>query len=575
MNEIKWNKDPKSRFSFPHLSIQQRLPLLICILLLSVIITFSLASYIGVKKAAFEIGKDRLNTLTEQLSSMLGQSAQTVIIATRAAATQEPVKKYLQSGGNESDSAALKLMQNLRLDSSWILVELLNAYKQSMLRSGITGINIRLNLDSIISSLPLGPDSCKVGKIYPAGDSMYYPIIATVFEKKQVIGYLVRWKVQKATAQSIAQFSQLLGANAMLYIGNADGSLWTNLINPVTAPPIDTKHINNFFEYSREGNRVIATARPIANTQWLVLIEVSQQTVLEAANRFLRWVIIIGAVLVIVGIFIAWLMSRNITRPLNKLSAAASAIAGGDYSSSVEIHRKDELGKLARAFNTMAAQVNNAQQNLEKKVQERTAQLETANKELEAFSYSVSHDLRAPLRAVSGYSMILKEDYGTKLNAEANRITDTIISNANMMGQLIDDLIAFSKIGKKDNMQQRVNMKEIAESCMTGLLQHEPENKYYVLIDLIPDCIGDENLIRQVWTNLISNALKYSSNEPEPRIEIGYKETGSNNIYFIRDNGVGFDMQYGHKLFGVFQRLHSQEAFEGNGIVSAGKKDNR
>ena len=566
MSKIQWDKKPKSRFSFPHLSIQQRLPLLICILLLSIIIIFSLASYIGVKKAAFEIGKDRLNTLTEQLSSMLGQSAQTVIVTTKAAAAQEPIKKYLQSGGKESDSAALKLMQNLRLDSSWVLVELLNADKQTMLRSGLAGIVITLNLDSIISSLPLGPDSSKVGKIYSAGDSMYYPIIATVSEKKQVIGYLVRWKVQKATPQSIALFSQLLGANAMLYIGNADGSLWTNLINPVTAPPIDAKHINNFFEYSREGNRVIATARPIANTQWLVLIEVSQQTVLEAANRFLRWVIVIGAVLIVIGIFIAWLMSRNITQPLNKLSAAASAIADGDYSSSVEVHRKDELGKLARAFNTMAVQVNNAQQNLEKKVEESTVQLEIANKELEAFSYSVSHDLRAPLRAVSGYSMILKEDYGTKLDAEANRITDTIISNANMMGQLIDDLIAFSKIGKKDNMQQRVNMKEVAESCMTALLQHEPENKYHVLIDSIPDCIGDENLIRQVWTNLISNAIKYSSNEPEPRIEMGYKENGAHNVFFIRDNGVGFDMQYVHKLFGVFQRLHSQEAFEGNGI---------
>ena len=557
----------ENRFSLLNLSIQKRLPLLICILLLAVIVTFSLASYIGVKKAAFEIGKDRLNTLTVQLSSMLGQSAQNVIMTTRAVAAQEPFKKYLESDGKESDSAALKLMQNLRLDSSWILVELLNANKQIMLRSGITGVDIKLNLDSIISTLLLGPDSCKVGKIYLSGDSMYYPIIATVSEKKQIIGYLVRWKVQKASAQSIAQFSQLLGANAVLYIGNADGSLWTNLISPVTSPPIDTKHLSNFFEYSRpKGNRVIATARPIANTQWLVLIEVSQQRILETADRFFKSVIIIGAVLIVIGIFIAWLMSRNITRPLNKLSAAASAIASGDYSSEAEVNRKDELGKLARAFNTMAIQVKNAQQSLEKKVQERTVQLETANKELEAFSYSVSHDLRAPLRAVSGYSMILKEDYGTKLDAEANRITDTIISNANMMGQLIDDLIAFSKVGKKDSMRQKINMKEIAQSCMTGLLQHESENKYDVQIDEIPECTGDENLIKQVWTNLISNAIKYSSKQTNPRIEIGYKENGSYNIYFIRDNGVGFDMQYAHKLFGVFQRLHSQEAFEGNGI---------
>jgi light-regulated signal transduction histidine kinase (bacteriophytochrome) len=214
----------------------------------------------------------------------------------------------------------------------------------------------------------------------------------------------------------------------------------------------------------------------------------------------------------------------------------------------------------------MSVQVSNAQQNLEKKVQQRTSQLESANKELEAFSYSVSHDLRAPLRAINGYSMILKEDYGQKLDGEANRIIDAIISNANKMGQLIDDLIAFSKIGRKETAHGTVNMKAIAESCMTELLLQESKNKYHVHIHPIPDCGGEENLIKQVWTNLISNAIKYSSNGPKPQIEIDYKEDSSRNIYFIRDNGVGFDMQYAHKLFGVFQRLHSQEEFEGNGI---------
>jgi len=197
MAEIQLNKKPSSRFSFPHLSIQQRLPLFICILLLAIIITFSLASYVSVKKAAFEIGKDRLHTLTEQVSSMLGQSAQITIITTKAAAAQEPFKKYLQSGGKEFDSVALKAMQSLRLDSSWVMVELLNAKKQSMLQSGINGVNIKLNPDSIISSLPLGPDSCKIGKIYAVNDSMYYPIIATISENKQIIGYLVDGKYKR------------------------------------------------------------------------------------------------------------------------------------------------------------------------------------------------------------------------------------------------------------------------------------------------------------------------------------------------------------------------------------------
>ncbi len=306
--------------------------------------------------------------------------------------------------------------------------------------------------------------------------------------------------------------------------------------------------------------------QPVAYTQWIVLIEISQDQFLETANRFLKWIIIIGTTLIAIGIFIAWLMSRNITRPLKKLTAAASAIAEGDYSASVAVDRRDELGQLARAFNTMAVQVKNAQQNLELKVQERTGQLEKANKELESFSYSVSHDLRAPLRAINGYAIILKEDYVSALDDEANRIADKIIGNAKMMGQLIDDLIAFSQLGRKEIKYQLVDMKKLAESCVSELLEHQPENKYHVQISSLPACYGDEALIKQVWINLISNALKYSSKKTLPLIEIGYEEDSSFNTYFVRDNGVGFDMQYEHKLFGVFQRLHSPKEFEGTGV---------
>ncbi len=197
----------------------------------------------------------------------------------------------------------------------------------------------------------------------------------------------------------------------------------------------------------------------------------------------------------------------------------------------------------------------------------RTAELEMANKELEAFSYSVSHDLRAPLRAISGYSMILKEDYGTKLDAEANRVIDVTISNVKMMGQLIDDLIAFSQMGKNEAMHEVIDMKSLAESCVAELFQDTKENKYEVIINPLPRCYGNGSMIKQVWLNLIGNAIKYSSKKLNPRIEIGCKEDESSmHVYFVRDNGIGFDMQYAHKLFGVFQRLHNQEEFEGTGV---------
>lgn len=565
MNAVKPAKT--RRFPFRGLSIQQRLPLLICVLLLCTIITFSWTSYLGVKKAALKVGQDRIHTLTAQLSSMFGQSGPTLNTATANSAAQGSIKNFIHSGGKESDTAALNVLQKLQLDSTWVSVELLNADREPILQSGKLDLGKDLSLDAVITSLSLQDGNSKIGKLYAIRDSIYYPVVAPVTEKDQVIGYLVRWRLQLATQKALLQFSQLLGTNSILYIGNTDGSLWTNLIKPVPRPVADTGQLKDFFYFSPpESDRVIATAQPIPNTSWVVLVGFPKKTILESSNQFLRSIILIGAILVVIGIFFAWIMSRNITRPLKKLTVAASVIAAGDHSSPVQVERRDELGKLAHAFNVMMVHVHTAKLDLEKKVQERTAQLESANKELEAFSYSVSHDLRAPLRAISGYANILIEEYGSTLDDEAKRITDRIISNSKMMGQLIDDLIAFSQMNVKEVLPNKIDMKKLVASCMEELLYHEPPDKYQVLIHPLAPCEGDKNLIKQVWTNLISNAIKYSSKQEVPRIEIGCTEGPHFNTYFIRDNGVGFEKHHAHKLFGVFQRLHSHKEFEGTGI---------
>jgi light-regulated signal transduction histidine kinase (bacteriophytochrome) len=251
---------------------------------------------------------------------------------------------------------------------------------------------------------------------------------------------------------------------------------------------------------------------------------------------------------------------------LQELISATSLVAGGDYSPKLSLSRKDELGKLARSFNSMAMQVQQAQSGLEKKVQERTAELERVNRDLESFSYSVSHDLRAPLRAISGYTTMLKEDYEKSLDAEASRLMANILSHVRVMGQLIDDLIEFSRMGKRESITTFIGMKALAESCIQELLPGEEARKYQVQVQALPDAEGDEAMIRQVWLNLIGNAIKYSSKTDRPSIEIGWSNRESGQTYYVRDNGVGFDMRYAGKLFQVFQRLHKQEEFEGSGV---------
>jgi signal transduction histidine kinase len=202
---------------------------------------------------------------------------------------------------------------------------------------------------------------------------------------------------------------------------------------------------------------------------------------------------------------------------------------------------------------------------LEQKVLERTSALASINQELDSFSYSVSHDLRAPLRAMNGYAVMLKEDHGDKLDDDGRRIIQTIRDNAERMGRLIDDLLSFSRLGKTEIKRSMVDMDELTEGVLFDLKKTIPKNTR-VKVNTLPKVSGDYNLMRQTMHNLISNAIKYSSKKSEPIIEINSEEKNGEIIFTVKDNGAGFDMQYADKLFGVFQRLHSQEEFDGTGV---------
>lgn len=203
---------------------------------------------------------------------------------------------------------------------------------------------------------------------------------------------------------------------------------------------------------------------------------------------------------------------------------------------------------------------------LERRVTERTRQLETAVKELEAFSYSVSHDLRAPLRTVQGFTKILLEDYGNALDDEGRRLCSIISSGASKMGMLIDDLLNFSKVGKGTINHTILNMNSIVNSVYDELTGFSEKSTIHLTINDLHNAPGDPSMIKQVWQNLISNAVKYSSKNPSPEIIISSSAREGKIIYSVKDNGVGFESQYKHKLFNIFQRLHSGEEFEGNGV---------
>jgi PAS domain S-box-containing protein len=211
-------------------------------------------------------------------------------------------------------------------------------------------------------------------------------------------------------------------------------------------------------------------------------------------------------------------------------------------------------------------QIRRLNETLEERVKERTVQLEAVNKELEAFAYSISHDLRAPLRAIDGYTRILVEDYQKSMDDEGNRVCSVIRTETQRMGQLIDELLAFSRLGRLTMHPSSIDLVEITQTVFNELTTPETRKRIELRVGSLPSVMGDRMLLHQALVNLISNAIKFSSKREQAVIEIGSMENDGETVYFIRDNGAGFDMQYIPKLFGVFQRLHSEREFEGNGV---------
>jgi len=262
-----------------------------------------------------------------------------------------------------------------------------------------------------------------------------------------------------------------------------------------------------------------------------------------------------------------WLQG-GIARPVRILAETAKAVLDRkDYSIRARTVSDDELGVLAEGFNDMLAEIQRRDAELEQRVADRTAALEASNKELEAFSYSVSHDLRAPLRAIDGFSKALLEDCGEKLDDVGTKHLDRVRSATRQMGQLIDDLLNLSRLSRAELRRERFDLGPMGKEIAAELRRAQPERQGVQLVIAEGMMVeGDSQLLHVVLDNLLRNAWKFTAKHPAARIELGQRMEGGRRAFFVRDDGAGFDMAHASLLFAPFQRLHRQSDFEGTGV---------
>ena len=553
-----------------------------------------------------EVGRERLQNLTQQLSGLLQQSANTIATKTAAVANESVVREFVKSPAPESRGEVQKVLQQFvaPVDANSLGVELWSRESGLVFSAPEAGTISLGDLATEFQQSSAEPFR-SVGAIRRVKETVGFPMVAAVRnEQGAVIGYLVRWRRLATTADSRQQMTRLLGTSAALYIGNNGNDFWTDLENIVPRPSTDLRQLNDVSTYDRGSGTVIGLARPISGTPWTILIEFPDDVVQKPVNSVLKRIAVIGLFVFVMGVGGAFVLSRTITNPLEELTKTATAISQGDESRLVNVRQKDELGLLASAFNAMVAQVRDSQQELERKVQERTLQLEEANRQLESLSQTnalkrteaekektdalealrntekqllqsqkleavgrlaggISHDFNNLLTVILGYSDItlrqLGEDHPLRRNLEE------IVRASERAAALTRQLLAFSR---KQVMQPKVfdvnTVVTELEKMLRRMIGEDIELRVGLQSDL-GNIKADPVQLEQVIMNLVVNARdampkggKLSIETTNIYLDESYArdhvsvEPGHYVMLAISDTGVGMDAETRQRIFEPF-----------------------
>jgi signal transduction histidine kinase len=560
------------------MSLRWRLPAIMLTLLVSIGVAFAWTAHREMRRALRQAGEDRIRNAATPLADLLAQGATARVAENRRLADDPAIRRFVQSG--ESPDAAMLALRTARERSLQSKIDLKAWGGTTVTRLASENVTLERSPrpPGASSAGPegIGPLRVENGRIVYSS-SVSVPAAAGDPASGSGVVTIDR---PISPGSGVVLVQRLIGSGAVLKFGNTAGDVWTDLTGPIAGPPSGPLREAISFA-DAQGTRHLGAAVPIPGTPWQVWVEFVEGELMRPAQTLLRLMLPWTALLVLLGVVGAWVVSARTIAPLEHVAKAADAIASGDYSRRLVVTGRDEISRLASAFNVMAAHVAESQEVLEARVQARTRELNqsreelqkyatnlsAANSELEAFSYSVSHDLRAPLRGIDGFSQALIEDCGERMGEDGMDYLRRIRKAAQHMGCLLDDLLKLARVTRAELRFETIDLSAMAETTLQALSEAHKDRTVDWRVEPGLRAAGDARLMQIALTHLLENAWKFTGKRAQAQIEFGMRrDSGGAGEYFVRDNGAGFDPVYSAKLFAAFQRLHHAAEFPGTGI---------
>jgi signal transduction histidine kinase len=552
------------------LSLERKLPLLISILLVALAGGLTAAGYHEVRQASELRSVDRLQRLTTQLAELAATSADSRLVAMRHVAADSAIVSYLVAP-LESNSAlkpaATKALSGVALGSAdtGLVVELRSAHEATLVATRPELEGDREPVATLIRDLSRG--QAKIGDLYERGDSVFYWIGAPVTASGRMLGYIVLRRTVMSNPRTERQIRELNGSDSVsIYFTSDSSAIWASLSGKAITPPSFSRKKTdapNVVRYARNGSAYVGVVGRVPNTPLQVIAEVPYSSLLERPSAYLERSITVAVVMLVIGIVAAWILSRRVTRPIRDLTYAAEAIATGHYGERAAVERRDETGRLAEAFNTMAEQVQRSYEDLERQIAESktlATRLEEANRAKGDFLATMSHELRTPLNAIGGYVDLIELGVRGPVTDDQKRDLERVRFNQRHLLSLIGSILDFSRLDAQklpfDIADVRVD--ETVMDVLTAvapLLDEKQLRRERVGCEGPVLARADRARLEQIMINLLSNGIRFT---PAGGLITIHLESYSDRVEIaVIDTGIGIPREKLGVIFEPFVQIDS------------------